>query len=172
MLISKKGQTAIEILVLVGIVIIGTVIFGLFYIKSHPAQISEIDSLADVGMAQSVVNYSEVTFPSKIVCGNFICESGEDCDTCPSDCSCEGNQSNCGNGVIDPGEECDSDQLNGMTCSDFPNFNAGTLSCSPNCTFDTKNCEGWIELSLDPKSGSARRNRDFSAELLVVGKDC
>lgn len=141
MLISKKGQTAIEILVLVGIDIIGAILFGLFYIKSHPAQISEMDSLADVGMAQSVISYSDVTVPSKIVCGNFICESGEDCATCPSDCSCGSNQSNCGNGLIDDGEQCDTSNLNGKTCSDLGlGFNAGYLSCKSDCTFNTSHC--------------------------------
>ncbi len=137
---SKKGQVAIEVLVLVGIIVIGMVIFGLFYIGKHPDQISDIDEVTEAGMARSVINYSDVTTPSRIVCGNQICESGETPANCPTDCQpSSGNQTLCGNGTIDAGEDCDGTNLNNHDCI-TQGFNAGNLSCYPNCTFNKEFC--------------------------------
>jgi hypothetical protein len=45
----------------------------------------------------------------------------------------------CGNGILEGGEECDGSDLNGLTCIDF-GYNGGTLTCNPDCTFNTSNC--------------------------------
>lgn len=73
------------------------------------------------------------------VCGNGVCETGENSDTCPADCSV---QPVCGNGIIEEGEECDPgppENLNGQTCS-LLGFTGGNLSCNLNCTFNTSAC--------------------------------
>jgi len=46
-----------------------------------------------------------VSTTSQPCCGNQVCETGEDCDLCPTDCL-RGASSFCGNGVCDPGEDC------------------------------------------------------------------
>jgi hypothetical protein len=49
----------------------------------------------------------------------------------------------CGNGAIDPGEACDSADLAGQTCQS-QGFDAGTLACSPMCTFNTGGCLDYV----------------------------
>lgn len=47
----------------------------------------------------------------------------------------------CGDGAIDLGEECDGASLGAKTCVDL-GFTGGLLSCSFDCTFDTRDCTG------------------------------
>jgi hypothetical protein len=48
----------------------------------------------------------------------------------------------CGNELIDvAGEECDAGDLAGRSCADF-GFDAGSLSCSGSCKYDTTACVG------------------------------
>ncbi|MBU0977163.1 MAG: hypothetical protein KKD18_01995 [Nanoarchaeota archaeon] len=46
----------------------------------------------------------------------------------------------CGDGVADPGEDCDDDDLNGQTCQTL-GYDSGDLSCNPDCTFNTGQCQ-------------------------------
>lgn len=52
----------------------------------------------------------------------------------------------CGDGSVDPGEECDASNLAGQTCAGL-GFSSGTLSCTPNCAFDTAAC---VAATCDP----------------------
>jgi hypothetical protein len=45
----------------------------------------------------------------------------------------------CGNGAIEGGEECDGAALGGQSCAGR-GFTTGTLSCRPDCTFNTSQC--------------------------------
>lgn len=72
------------------------------------------------------------------VCGNGICEEGENSDNCFDDCGC-------GNDILNDGEECDGDNLGGTTCGDLEGFEGGTLACTDTCTFDTSSCEEQME---------------------------
>lgn len=45
----------------------------------------------------------------------------------------------CGNNVLEDGELCDKSQLNNKKCTDFK-FDAGNLTCNPNCTFNLSKC--------------------------------
>ena len=75
------------------------------------------------------------------VCGNDICELGEDIDNCPEDCG----EAQCGNGVCEPGEDalsCPDDcaaQCGNGVCE--PGEDA--LSCQDDCTAQCGNgvCE-------------------------------
>jgi hypothetical protein len=45
----------------------------------------------------------------------------------------------CGNGVQEGAEQCDGGDLNGESCQ-TQGYNSGTLSCNPDCTFNTSGC--------------------------------
>ncbi|MER3407011.1 MAG: hypothetical protein C4278_01100 [Patescibacteria group bacterium] len=45
----------------------------------------------------------------------------------------------CGNNIKEPGEECDGGDLGGQNCVSLGYF-GGTLTCNPNCTFNTSRC--------------------------------
>ena len=63
----------------------------------------------------------------------------------------------CGDGFINQsGESCDGSDLAGKTCEEF-GLGAGTLSCSPNCTFNTTGC------AVAPACGDGLRNRPTEA---------
>lgn len=67
-----------------------------------------------------------------------------------------GGSASCGNGVLDEGELCDGDALAGSTCESatLGALPAGTLQCSPDCTFDTRGCGGGvITTTLDGGGG-------------------
>lgn len=87
-------------------------------------------------------------------CGNHTCDSGENSVNCPGDCglcnsngTCESGESTtscpadcyCGNGTLDSGEQCDGTNLGGQTCQGL-GYDAGTLSCSLVCTYNTSSC--------------------------------
>lgn len=53
-----------------------------------------------------------------------------------------GSGPGCGNDVIDTGEDCDGDALGGATCASIgQGFDAGTLRCASDCSFDVSECE-------------------------------
>ena len=60
----------------------------------------------------------------------------------------------CGDGVIDLEEEeqCDALELGGNTC-ELLGFVGGTLTCSPDCTFDTSECTKCGNGSVEPQLG-------------------
>ena len=55
----------------------------------------------------------------------------------------------CGNGEINNGEICDTNELNGLECSDFDEFEEGDLKCNTQCHLDTSDC---IPFDPDPNS--------------------
>jgi len=63
------------------------------------------------------------------VCGNNLCENGEDSNSCPTDCPL---QSVCGNGIIENDETCDDgNSLSGDGCSSICQLeNSGSSSGS------------------------------------------
>jgi hypothetical protein len=67
----------------------------------------------------------------------------------------------CGDGVRDGDESCDGADLGGTTCADVTSGFAqgGTLTCKPDCTFETSDCRRAFIESLIPASGGGRQNR-------------
>jgi len=45
----------------------------------------------------------------------------------------------CGNNIKESGEQCDGSDLGGASCQSL-GYSGGTLSCRPDCTFDTSGC--------------------------------
>ncbi len=50
------------------------------------------------------------------------------------------NRETCGDGAIQAGEQCDGENLAGRSCRGL-GFDAGTLACFDDCTFDASQCE-------------------------------
>ena len=48
-------------------------------------------------------------------------------------------ETECNNGVLESGEDCDGSDFGGLTCSSY-GYNAGSLSCSSECTIIQSNC--------------------------------
>ncbi len=59
----------------------------------------------------------------------------------------------CGNFVIEQGEACDTDQLDGKTCADAGDFIGGDLACAPDCTLDTSSCQAPAMCGDDVREG-------------------
>lgn len=105
-------------------------------------------------------------------CGDGICspEAGEDCSTCPTDCTDDTACNLCGDGVIDEGEDCNEPGLTCVTgvcvgcrclttCGDGivdPGEQCdGDSCCNDDCTLmDTPECTGGTD-SGGTGSGSA-----------------
>ncbi|MCH8967893.1 MAG: hypothetical protein IIA66_02100 [Planctomycetes bacterium] len=64
--------------------------------------------------------------PDTECCGNGICESGEDCASCPADCS-SGSGASCGNGICEAGD--------GEDCVSCPSDCNGKQNGHPNGRF-------------------------------------
>lgn len=64
---------------------------------------------------------------SVCLCGNGVCDPGEDCNGCPDDCIGSGSVGACGNGVCEPEFEED--------CISCPNDCAGTQTGKPSGRF-------------------------------------
>lgn len=114
---------------------------------------------AEFGNNNDGIDFQIAAAPS---CGNNVVEAGEECDgtdldgqTCESrgydagtlSCnSCNFDESGCydyvcGNDTTEPGEICDGSDLTGLDCTDFDDFDGGTLQCSGLCNaFDTSLC--------------------------------
>ncbi|MBW1742457.1 MAG: hypothetical protein JRJ47_03370 [Deltaproteobacteria bacterium] len=61
------------------------------------------------------------------LCGNGVCDPGEDCNVCPDDCIGSGSDASCGNGVCEPDA--------GENCHSCPNDCAGRQTGKPSKRF-------------------------------------
>lgn len=83
----------------------GLVLALLILSASMPYSFAEDNNTTQEVIQTSTENNEEVT---NTVCGNGICETGEDCNSCSSDCCAETVSAVCGNGICETGENCDS----------------------------------------------------------------
>jgi len=99
------------------------------------------------------------------VCGNSLCEIGEDESSCPSDCTAGGPV--CGNTVVESGETCDDGNLDsGDGCSSTCQTETGgsgtcnndgicdatetDVSCPADCIPPAPSCDGtWDQTDID-----------------------
>ncbi|MFA5746361.1 MAG: hypothetical protein WCX82_04280 [archaeon] len=136
MLSGKKGQVSIEVLAILGVVVIGSIVFGAYYISSINKNISDSSKVASVldgfedQLGDGTGHPNVPNIPSVICNRNGNCETslGEDNGNCPDDCSC-------GDGLCLP-----------------PSENYG--SCPIDCP-DTIPDFATLQLTLDPTGNSA-----------------
>lgn len=109
---SKKGQGALEYLLLIGgAVLIATIVLLVI--------------IGSTGSTNDIINNNLGVYQTHVSLGATGGGSG----------------GNCGNGTIQAGEQCDGANLNAQTCTTIPGgFTGGTLSCNANCTFNTSAC--------------------------------
>lgn len=97
-----------------GVLVLGVIITGTFYINSHN-QNKDIKALdEEIGKVKENLALSKEQNPSSVICGNFLCEQGETCSNCSSDCGACSEpdsppaESSCGDGTCDDTETCNT----------------------------------------------------------------
>ncbi len=96
---NQKAQLSIELVIIIGIIIIGTIIFAIFYLSTTSKNIGRATEALEkeVDSGSSLINKENVSIPAHTlaVCGDGILSPGEACDTngpiFPSGTSCSGN---------------------------------------------------------------------------------
>lgn len=159
---NKKGQASLEVLVIFGVLVLGVVIFGIFYYNSH----RELTSNKLDDAARDVANnlsYQKEQNPSSINCGNILCEPGENCSNCSSDCgSCPIPQPTCGDGSCNGTENCETCESDCGICPPPEPICKGTGTiedpkqiCTPEDLYNIRDNLSWYyilnnDLDLDP----------------------
>ena len=149
---NKKGQLVMEVMVVISVLVIGMVLFGIFYLQGNTQKISVGEQLSDLSV-QSPVSY-EVTAPSRISCGNGMCDPGETCESCSSDCFCPRDcecPSTCSNGVkdgsetrIDCGGDCPACQCESLgQVTFFPASTNFEVSGNVQLSYSDPNCSDY-----------------------------
>jgi hypothetical protein len=107
---KSKGQTSIEILAILGVLVIGGIILGTFYLQNINKKTAEATEIANLDYNYLIGDLNEPTYSSL-----------------------------CGNGTLDAGEECDDSLFGGKTCATEGYSGGGSLTCN-NCQISTLNC--------------------------------
>ena len=121
---KKKGQVSIEILAIIGIVIIGGIIVGSFYMSGISKRTAEATEIANTNSSiyEKIVDYNGPTGSTSYVCGNNKVEGTELCD------------------VNDMGA------YTGLNCASLK-LGSGSLDCyDNNCTIDISDCSGSVSV--------------------------
>lgn len=75
----------------------------------------------------------------------------------------------CGNGVVEASEHCDLVDLAGASCLSL-GFDAGTLGCSPDCSFDTTDCSHVVECGDGVREGDEACDGADLGEISCIGE--
>ena len=164
---KKKGQTSIEILAILGVLVIGGIILGTFYLSNINKKTTEAGEIANIDYNNW---FEDNNFPLP-VCPNGIVEAPEQCDganmglfagkkcydiiplggnapltcgpTCRIDISACTGAGTCGDHVVNtPSEQCDAPDwgtIGSSSCSDYNATWGGSITCN-NCSYDLSAC--------------------------------
>ncbi len=121
---KNKAQVSIEMLIIVGIVVLGAIIFATYYLSSVNRN---IDTVTDLDSDLSRVIPSEQMGSTTQVPNLGGGTVGG------------GSFNLCGNDQINPPEQCDGLNLNGKTCQSL-GYASGSLTCQANCQFNLASC--------------------------------
>ncbi|MEI8364730.1 MAG: chitobiase/beta-hexosaminidase C-terminal domain-containing protein, partial [archaeon] len=119
---KNKGQISLEILAIIGMVVIGAIFLGTFYMSGLNKKTAEATAIEDPtdGMSKWVVDSNSLGSTDPIMI------------------------SECGNDKVEGTEQCDGLDMGKytyQTCVSLK-FSSGNLSCNADCTLDTSNCVG------------------------------
>lgn len=83
--IGKRGQSSLEMLVILGVLILIAIIFAIIYVSSLKS-----DTSNDTAMSTTVDSFEEDLYdwwiPEQVrLCGDSHCDPGEE-QSCPNDC--------------------------------------------------------------------------------------
>lgn len=118
-----KAQVSVEMLAIVGVVILGALVFASYYLSSVNRNIDNLEEL-DPDFSELLPNTPGGTFPGIELPGGG------------------GGNSLCGNNIINLWEQCDGANLNGESCNSL-GFGAGSLTCNTDCTFNAGGCDNF-----------------------------
>ena len=168
MIKSNKGQIALEALIILGILIVGTMIFALFFLGQFGNQSKKVPAVSTItdGLMQDLGYDVPVKDPDdeeedEVLCGNGFCDAGE-ATTCPQDCTTGTNISGL-TFVLDPESpsliNTDFNIIVNLT-SDYPSVNVTSILITKYDEVDytfypTNNCE---------------LNGDYSSEFTTAGQ--
>ncbi|GEM_PF-2434556 len=162
---KEKAQTSIEILMILGVLVIGGIILGVFYLSMANDRTTQATNLANTDYT-SWLDDNITSTATSVYCGNGFIEVPEECDTtnlnghtcansgyvsgtltCNLDCTL--NKSNCindpitnpicGDRIVSGSEQCDTTN-NGMTCDVLLPGTIGTVECYPPSPFNSLEC--------------------------------
>ncbi|GEM_PF-4843473 len=173
MRLKQKAQISIEILLIIGILIIGSIIFATFYFSKIDKSTNDASSLADSNNSFSkwMSSDEDTTIVNSGICNNGVIEYPEQCEgldlgvytgkdcfdlglgvgslSCSADCmiltdDCsEALNGICGDGIKNQAIE-ECDGLDfGGLSCSTFGFNLGTLSCN-NCKIDLSACSNFV----------------------------
>src|SRR3989338_4819666 len=128
------------------LVVIGTTIFGIYWLLAYPADPPNPQNQRDnpyynlSGDLPDLDNCPAGPGGSRCYNSSGIEIGCTNPDQADWNLDLEGDICDpCGNSQIDGGEDCDRANLAGRNCLNL-GFSGGTLSCSPQCRFDTSAC--------------------------------
>ena len=160
---KSKGQTSIEILAILGVLVIGGIILGTFYLQNINKKTAEATEISNIDYNSWIddVNYPIPVCPNGIIEAPEQCEglnmglyTGLDCSSlglgtgnlsctgCSIDTSACSGAGSCGDGTVNqPWEQCDTDDFGGLStdCSASNPLLTGTITCT-NCLYDFTGC--------------------------------
>ncbi len=113
-----------------------------------------------IDIAQNIAcsDVTVVGHPGGNLCGNDVCDDGENNNNCPEDC-----EPMCGNNVVEMGEQCDDD--NDPQCVDCM-----TVDTSASDTSDTDNTI--TDTETDSDSSNTNSETDSDGGMCIDDSDC
>ncbi|MEI8364413.1 MAG: chitobiase/beta-hexosaminidase C-terminal domain-containing protein [archaeon] len=147
---KKKGQVSIEILAIIGIVIIGGIIVGSFYMSGISKKTAEATEIANTSsnIYEKIVDYNGSIGSTSYVCGNNKVEGTELCD------------------VNDMGA------YTGLNCASLK-LGSGSLDCyDNNCTIDISDCSGSVSAFCGDDIIEGSEQCEPGPPLNLNSKDC